>query len=147
MTTAPPSACFIPIRTTREYRRNSRTNTARQSVCFGHSTATSTGLSVTGVVARRIVRWTRVPALSSPGTFSSGSCTQQIRPTQFDGSYALERLPVGRNYNLYAEPLVGIALPSDFDEPADLCSQDVTPSCTAPAATQTSTWRTLPASP
>lgn len=49
-------------------------------------------------------------------------------------AYDLERLPVGRNYNLYAEPLVGIALPFDFDLPA-------------PAAnTNFNVW-TLPASP
>jgi hypothetical protein len=40
-------------------------------------------------------------------------------------AYHLERLPVGSNYNLYAEALVGIAVPSDFEVPADLCSQDV----------------------
>ena len=79
--------------------------------------------------------------------FSSGSCNVASPPTQFDGSYDLERLPVGRSYNLYAEPLVGIALPSDFDTPANLCSQAVTPSCTAPAANTNFNVRTLPASP
>jgi hypothetical protein len=79
--------------------------------------------------------------------FSNGSCNAASPPTQFDGSYNLERLPVGRNYNLYVEPLVGIALPSDFDAPANLCSQAVTPSCTAPAANTNFNVRTLPASP
>jgi hypothetical protein len=79
--------------------------------------------------------------------FSSGSCNAASLPTQFDGSYDLERLPVARNYNLCAEPPVGIALPSDFDVPGDLCSLDVTPSCTAPAANTNFNVRTLPASP
>jgi hypothetical protein len=73
--------------------------------------------------------------------------TDSIRPTQFDGTYDLERLPVGRNYNLYAGQLVAIALPSDFDVPADLCSQDGPPSCVAPVANTNFNVRTLPASP
>jgi hypothetical protein len=81
------------------------------------------------------------------GAFSAGSCNASSPPMQFDGSYDLERLPVGRNYNLYVEPLVGIALPPDFVVPADLCSQDVTPSCTAPPANTNFNVRTMPASP
>jgi hypothetical protein len=79
--------------------------------------------------------------------FSSGSCNAASPPTQFDGTYDLERLPVGRNYNLYAEPLVDIALPSDFDVPADLCSLDVTPWCMAPTAKTNFNVRTVPTSP
>jgi len=108
---------------------------------------TSTGLSVTGMVGAQVVALDADTGAIVAGAFSSGSCNAANPPTQFDGSYDLERLPVGRNYNLYAEPLVGIALPSDFDVPADLCSQNVTPSCTAPVANTNFNVRTLPASP
>jgi Matrixin len=109
--------------------------------------ATSTGLSVTGIVGAQVVALDADTGAIVAGAFSSGSCNPASPPTRFDGTYDLERLPVGRNYNLYAEPLVGIALPSDFDVPADLCSLDVTPSCTAPGANTNFNVRTRPASP
>jgi len=109
--------------------------------------APSTGSSVTGMVGAQVVALDADTGAIVAAAFSSGSCNAASPPTQFDGSYDLERLPVGRNYNLYAEPLVGIALPSDFDTPANLCSQAVTPSCTAPAANTNFNVRTLPASP
>jgi hypothetical protein len=109
--------------------------------------APSTGSSVTGMVGAQVVALDADTGAIVAGVFSSGSCNASSPPTQFDGSYDLERLPVGRNYNLYVEPLVGIALPADFDVPADLCSQNVTPSCTAPAANTNFNVRTLPASP
>jgi hypothetical protein len=75
------------------------------------------------------------------------SCDASNPPTRFDGSFDLERLPIGRNYSLYAEPLVGLALPGDFDAPADLCAADISPPCTAPAVNTNFNVRTLPASP
>jgi hypothetical protein len=48
------------------------------------------------------------------GTLGGWSCDPANPPTRFDGSFDLERLPLGRNYNLYAEPLIGLALPADF---------------------------------
>jgi hypothetical protein len=109
--------------------------------------ATSTGLSVTGMVGAQVVALDADTGAIVAGAFSSGSCNAASPPTQFDGTYDLERLPVGRSYNLYAEPLVGIALPSDFEVPVDLCSLDVTPSCTAPSANTNFNVRTLPALP
>jgi hypothetical protein len=109
--------------------------------------APSTGSSVTGMVGAQVVVLDADTGAIVAAAFSSGSCNAASPPTQFDGTYDLERLPVGRNYNLYAEPLVGIALPSDFDTPGNLCSSAVTPSCTAPAANTNFNVRTLPASP
>jgi hypothetical protein len=64
------------------------------------------------------------------GTLGGWSCDAANPPTRFDGSFDLERLPVGHNYSLYAEPLVGLALPADFsDALADLCAANATPSC------------------
>src|ERR1700693_2494271 len=93
-------------------------------------TATSTGLS--GWVGTQVVALDADTGAIVAAAFSSGSCNAASPPNQFDGTYDLERLPVGRNYNLYAGSLAAIALPSDFDVPADLCSQDGTPSCVAP---------------
>jgi len=109
--------------------------------------APSTGASVTGMVGAQVVALDSDTGAIVAGVFSAGSCNASRPPTQFDGSYDLERLPVGRNYNLYVEPLVGIALPADFVAPADLCSQDVAPSCTAPPANTNFNVRTMPASP
>jgi hypothetical protein len=109
--------------------------------------APSTGSSVTGMVGAQVVALDADTGAIVAGAFSGGSCNASSPPTQFDGSYDLERLPVGRNYNLYVEPLVGIALPADFVVPADLCSQSVTPVCTAPAANTNFNVRTLPLSP
>ena len=109
--------------------------------------APSIASSVTGMVGAQVVALDADKGAIIAGVLSAGSCNASSPPTQFDGSYDLERLPVGRNYNLYAEPLVGIALPADFDVPGDLCSQNETPACTAPAANTNFNVRTLPASP
>jgi hypothetical protein len=43
-------------------------------------------------------------------------------PTQFDGSYAIGRLPTGRSYQVYAEPLNGSVDPSEISNAtASLC--------------------------
>ncbi len=43
-------------------------------------------------------------------------------PTQFDGGYAIERLPTGHNYHVYAEPLNGAVDPSQISNAtASLC--------------------------
>jgi hypothetical protein len=76
------------------------------------------------------------------------SCDAANPPTQFDGSFDLERLPVGHRYNLYAEPLVGLALPGDFNNViAGLCSNRVAPTCTAPPVNTNFNVRVLPAVP
>jgi hypothetical protein len=56
--------------------------------------------------------------------------------------------PLGRNYNPYAEPLVGLALPADFsDALADLCSANGVPSCQTPTVNTNFNVRIVPASP
>jgi hypothetical protein len=43
-------------------------------------------------------------------------------PAQFDGNYAIERLPTGRSYQVYAEPLNGAVDPSEISNAtASLC--------------------------
>ena len=97
--------------------------------------APSIGASVTGIVGAHVVAVDADTGSIIAGTLGGWSCDPANPPTRFDGSFDIERLPVGHNYNLYAEPLVGLALPADFsDALADLCSATVTPTCQTPAA-------------
>lgn len=49
----------------------------------------------------------------------------------YDGTYDIQRLPIGHNYTVYAEPLVGLATPVDFSDIfAGLCGDSS--NCTAP---------------
>lgn len=80
------------------------------------------------------------------GTLGGWSCDAANPPTQFDGSFALERLPVGHSYDLYAEPLVGLALPGDFSDVfTGLCSSSVAPTCTPPPVNTNFNVRVMPA--
>ena len=71
-------------------------------------------------------------------------------PAQFDGAYELDRLPLGRTYSVYAEPLNGAVSPSQITPAiATLCRNSSTDpgwpplqSCTVPAANTTFTTRT-----
>lgn len=110
--------------------------------------APSLGASVTGVVGAHVVALDADTGAVVAGTLGGWSCNAASPPTQFDGSFDLERLPLGRNYNLYAEPLSGLALPGNFsDALGDLCSMDVAPACATPAVNATFNGRILPASP
>jgi hypothetical protein len=51
---------------------------------------------------------------------------------QFDGSFNIERLPVGHSYLIYAEPLTGVATPDDFSGALDDLCTAATPSCITP---------------
>ena len=67
---------------------------------------------------------------------------------QFDGSFDIERLPVGHNYLIYAEPLVGLATPGDFgDALQDFCSSGGASECTTPAVDTNFNPRFRPAGP
>jgi hypothetical protein len=80
------------------------------------------------------------------GTLGGWSCDAANPPTQFDGSFALERLPVGHSYDLYAEPLVGLALPGDFSDVfTGLCSSTAAPTCTPPPVNTNFNVRVMPA--
>jgi hypothetical protein len=84
-------------------------------------------------------------------TLGGWSCTAP-GPAQFDGSYEIDRLPVGESYTVYAEPLNGVVSPSQVT-PAltTLCRNPTTDpgwpplqGCIVPAADVSFTTRTLP---
>lgn len=74
-------------------------------------------------------------------------CDAANPPTCFDGSFDLERMPIGHSYNLHAEPLVGLALPYRFQRRSGrLMAPNATPSCQTPAVNTNFNVRILPAS-
>jgi hypothetical protein len=110
--------------------------------------APSPGVPVTGMVGAHVVAVDSDTGSVIAGTLAGWSCDAANPPTQFDGSFDLERLPVGHIYNLYAEPLVGLELPGDFSDVfRGLCSSSVEPTCAAPPVNTNFNVRILPAVP
>jgi hypothetical protein len=108
--------------------------------------APSAGSPVSGMVGARVVAVDAETVSVIAGTLGGWSCDAANPPTQFDGSFALERLPVGHSYDLYAEPLVGLALPGDFSDVfTGLCSSTVAPTCTPPPVNTNFNVRVMPA--
>ncbi len=108
------------------------------------------GGSVTGVYGAHVVAVDAATGAVVAGAFAGWSCSDLSSTAlpQFDGSYDIERLPVGHNYWLYAEPLVGLAQPGDFGEALEnVCSANSTPSCNTPAVDTNFNPRALPAGP
>jgi hypothetical protein len=75
-------------------------------------------------------------------------------PAQFDGSYEIDRLPVGHSYTVYAEPLDGVVVPAQI-VPAivSLCRNSTTDAgwpplqgCVVPAVDTSFTTRVRPGS-
>jgi hypothetical protein len=68
------------------------------------------------------------------GALGGWCCDPANPPARFDGSFSIERLPVGHNYVIYAEPLVGVATPGNFSVAlGDLCASGGVFACTTPA--------------
>ncbi len=95
----------------------------------------SAGTSVTGIFGAHVVAVDSDTGAVIAGTLAGWSCNAAGTGLQFDGSYDIERLPVGHNYILYAEPLDGLAAPGDFSDALDsLCGAGTGSPCTTPAA-------------
>ena len=108
----------------------------------------SPGSFVTGVFGAHVVAVDADTGAVVAGTVGGWSCTAASPPVQFDGSYDIERLPVGHNYKVYAEPLVGLVSPGDFSVAlGDLCPSGGPSACTTPAVNTNFNPRTRPASP
>lgn len=103
---------------------------------------------VTGIFGAQVVAVDADTGAVVAGTLSGWSCDPANPPAQFDGSFQIQRLPVGRNYVIYAEPLDGIAPSSAFQNAIDgLCSSTGNSACTPPDIDTNFTARSLPAAP
>jgi len=113
---------------------------------------TSPGSFVTGVFTAHVVTVDADTGAVIAGTVGGWSCNAASPPSRFDGSYDIERLPVGHNYKVYAEPLEGLVAPGDFGEAlGDLCTSGGTTrnssACTTPTANTNFNPRARPVSP
>jgi hypothetical protein len=106
------------------------------------------GESVTGIFGAHVVAVDANTGSVIAGTLGGWSCNATSDSLQFDGSFAIERLPVGRDYAIYAEPLVGLATPGDFGVGLqDLCSSGGASECATPAVDTNFNPRFRPAGP
>jgi hypothetical protein len=84
-------------------------------------------------------------------TLGGWSCSG-IGPAQFDGTYLIEGLPVGRNYKIYTESLNGAVPPSSVSNALTTLCRNVTTDpgwpplqgCVVPAADMKFTMRARP---
>lgn len=105
------------------------------------------GENVTGIFGGHVVAVDADTGAVIAGTIGGWSCSA-AGTTQFDGSFVIERLPVGHNYWIYAEPLDGIATASGFSTAlGDLCSTNGVTSCTTPNVNTNFNGRAMPAGP
>jgi hypothetical protein len=108
---------------------------------------------VTGVFGAHVVAVDTASGAVIAGSIGGWSCTE-AGPAQFDGSFVIERLSLGHNYTIYAEPLNGVVAPAQI-APAfvSLCRNSTTDAgwpplqgCVVPAADISFTTRTRPGS-
>ena len=109
---------------------------------------------VTGIFGAHVVVVDNSTGAVVAGALAGWSCSG-AGPAQFDGSYIVERLPVGANqsYTLYVEPLDGPVVPGEVaGSTAALCRNGVSDpgwpaqfACKVPAATTNFTTRVRPA--
>jgi Matrixin len=115
---------------------------------FAAVPAPSQGASVTGIFGAHVVAVDADSGAVIAGTLGGWSCDSASSVVQFDGSFDIERLPVGHNYMIYAEPLVGLATPGDFSDALnDLCASGSTAPSTTPAVDTNFNPQILPAGP
>jgi len=109
--------------------------------------APSAGASITGIFGAHVVAVDADTGSVFAAALGGWSCDSSNSKLKFDGSFDIERLPVGHNFMIYAEPLVGLAAPSDFSTALnDLCAS-AAPACTVPAVDTNFDPRMRPAGP
>jgi hypothetical protein len=74
--------------------------------------APAAGQFVSGLFAAHVVAVDADTGEVVAGAIAGWSCPNPAAVPVFDGSYRLERLPLGRNYNLFVEPLNGAISPA-----------------------------------
>jgi hypothetical protein len=106
---------------------------------------------VTGIFGAHAVAVNASTGAVAAGTLAGWSCTSP-RPAQFDGTYLIQHLPVGNSYNIYVEPLNGVATPSTMSMALTLCRNANTDpgwppaqACVVPGVNQEFTAAMLPA--
>jgi Matrixin len=112
--------------------------------------APSAGASVTGIFGAHVVAVDAGTGSVVAGAFAGWSCNSANpgATPQFDGSFDIERLPVGHDYWIYVEPLVGLAQPGDFSNAlGGACSSGSTSACQTPAFNTNFNPRAQPAGP
>ncbi len=106
---------------------------------------------VSGVFGAHVVAVDAESGAVIAATVGGWSCAGD-GPAQFDGSYEIDRLQVGRSYTIYAEPLDGVVVPAQI-APAivSLCRNSTTDAgwpplqgCVVPAVDTSFTTRTRP---
>jgi hypothetical protein len=108
--------------------------------------------NVTGIFGAHVVAVDTSSGAVIAGVLGGWSC-QAPGPTQFDGTYTLDHLPVGRTYTVYAEPLDGAVAASQVSNALQtLCRNPMTDpgwpptqGCAVPPVNTQFTTRTLPA--
>jgi len=106
---------------------------------------------VTGIFGAQVVAMDSATGAVIAATLGGWSCAAP-GPAQFDGTYEIDRLPIGASYTIYAEPLNGVVSPAQV-APAltTLCRNPTTDpgwpplqACTVPTANVSFTVRILP---
>ena len=108
---------------------------------------------VTGIFGSHVVAVDATSGAVIGATIGGWSCAAP-GPAQFDGSYEIDRLPVGRSYTVYAEALNGVVDPSQISNAtATLCRNPTTDAgwpplqgCDVPEVDISFTTRTRPGS-
>ncbi|HUO34651.1 MAG TPA: matrixin family metalloprotease [Candidatus Acidoferrum sp.] len=91
------------------------------------------GMNVTGIFGGHVVAVDEDTGSVVAGTISGWSCSAS-GTMQFDGSFEIQRLPVGHDYVIYAEPLDGIFTPDDLSVAlGGLCGASGDSACAMPA--------------
>jgi len=106
---------------------------------------------VTGVFGSHVVAVDTASGAAVAATLGGWSCSAP-GPAQFDGTYEIDGLAVGRSYTVYAEPLNGAADPSRFTNAiVPLCRNTVSDAgwpplqgCVVPTVDLSFTTRTRP---
>ena len=111
----------------------------------------SSPAGVTGTFGAHVVAVDAVTGAVIAGTIGGWSCVAP-GPAQFDGTYVLNALPVGRTYTVYAEPLDGTVGPAQIQNAINsLCRNPVSDpgwpplqGCVVPSVVTSFTARTRP---
>jgi hypothetical protein len=95
--------------------------------------ATAAGEYVTGIFGAHVVAVDVDTGQVVAGALAGWSCASASSAPVFDGMYTIERLPLGRTYNIYIEPLDGGFAPSDIGgNGLNLCSTSNATPCSVP---------------